>query len=84
MRRFASTVVIAAAFFTAQLSQQTAQASWPVAAVRAHLLPAHSPAAHRGWPGWGPCQIAWGQQTEKCFLFLEQKTLFFNVKFRND
>ena len=41
MRRFASTGVIAAAFFTAQLSQQTQRKRVGQWLLRAHLLPAH-------------------------------------------
>ena len=41
MRRFASTVVIAAAFLTAQLSQQTQRKRVGQWLLRAHLLPAH-------------------------------------------
>lgn len=78
MRRFASTVVIAVAFLTAQLSQQTQRKRVGQWLLRAHLLPAHLlSVAHRGW---GPGQRAWGQQAEKCFLFLEQKTRCFLMK----
>ncbi len=41
MRRFASTVVIAVAFLTAQLSQQTQRKRVGQWLLRAHLLPAH-------------------------------------------